>query len=56
MFLNINGFVKVDEDLKYKVPGGVYAIGDVPDAELLQHIYVDRQSLRFVSSGILPLF
>jgi hypothetical protein len=33
-FLDIDGFVKVDEYLKCKGQGAVYAIGGVPDAEL----------------------
>lgn len=43
-FLNANGYVVVDEYLKVKNAGSVWAIGDVCDTEYSQFLSCDRQS------------
>jgi NADH dehydrogenase FAD-containing subunit len=60
-FLNANGSVTVDEYLKVKGAGAVWAIGDVSDVEPSQFISCDRQSaylaknITFILSNKTPL-
>ena len=50
-FLNANGYVVVDEYLKVKNAGSVWAIGDVCDTEYSQILSCDRQSV-YVAKAI----
>jgi NADH dehydrogenase FAD-containing subunit len=54
-FLNDNGFIKVDEYFHVKDAEGVFAIGDVSDAEPPQFIFVDRQSTHIAKNIVLNL-
>lgn len=60
-FLNANGSVRVDEYLKVKGAGDVWAIGDVSDVDPSQAVYCDRQSaclaknITFILSNKTPL-
>jgi NADH dehydrogenase FAD-containing subunit len=54
-FLSSNGFVIVDDYLKAKGAGDVWAIGDVADVEWKQWIYMDRQSSYVAKNIVLIL-
>lgn len=51
-FLDANGFVKVDEYLAVKNTNGIFAIGDVSDAEPPQFWFVDKQSIHMAKNMV----
>ena len=54
-FLDDRGFVKVDEYLHVKDAEGVYAIGDVSNADPPQFYFVDKQAGHIAKNMILTL-
>ena len=54
-FLSSKGFVTVDDYLKAKGAGDIWAIGDVVDVEWKQWIYMDKQSSYVTKNIILIL-
>lgn len=54
-FLSSKGFVTVDDYLKAKGVGDIWAIGDVVDVEWKQWIYLDKQSSYVAKNIILVL-
>lgn len=51
-FLDANGFVKVDENLKVKGTEDVWAIGDVSDIEPARWIYCEKHSKYIAASFV----
>jgi apoptosis-inducing factor 2 len=54
-FLDTNGFVKVDEYLSVKGTEGIFAIGDISNAEPPQFWFVEKQSTYIAKNVILTL-